>query len=117
MPVVPATDHLLGACWRPAPRAEMPCSHPPSLYRCLTQHTSATSCAVLGLPPCKGLAIGVDFCHAEQAPCQHQRCLPARGKALIDREIGKVVGSTKPRGATGRVPAGGHPAHRLAPLV
>src|SRR6266851_5396816 len=47
-------DHLLGAWWRPAPRAEMLCSHPPSLCRCLIQHASITSCDVRALTPGQG---------------------------------------------------------------
>ena len=40
-------ERAASAVWRrPAPRAEMLCSHLPSLCRCLMQHASATSCDV-----------------------------------------------------------------------
>jgi len=42
-------DQLLGAWWRPAPRAARLCSPPPLLCRCLMSRASLTSCDVRGL--------------------------------------------------------------------
>src|SRR5690348_3524182 len=68
-----------------------------------------------GSPQDKDLrAIGVYGCHAEQAPCQRQRYLPALGESLMDKEMGQAGGSATPHGATGTLPAGWHAVHGLA---
>jgi hypothetical protein len=67
----------------------MPCAHM-QIDETVTSRVGAYGAH----PPDKGLrAIGVYGYHAEQALCQRQRYLPARGESLRDKERGKQEGA------------------------
>src|SRR6266851_4809803 len=79
-------DHLLGAWWRPAPRAEMLCSHPPSLCRCLIQHASITSCDVRGLTPVQGSSSHWRVRLPCRASAMPSPAVPADAWGIVERQ-------------------------------